>query len=105
MDIKLAYAISELAKAGPLRRSSLYQAIKEGRLVAQKAGRRTIITHENYQKFLKSLPVIGHEARLGGTSHAETTKPCRAEPLKLDVGENRPEQDCNSQPFEDRGKV
>jgi hypothetical protein len=59
MEVKPAYSISELASAGPLRRSSLYAAIREKKLIAQKAGRRTIITHENFQAFLKSLPVIG----------------------------------------------
>jgi len=60
MEVKPAYGIEELAKAGPLGRSSLFKAIKEKKLIAQKAGRRTIITHENYHAFLKSLPVIGH---------------------------------------------
>lgn len=59
MEAKAAYGIDELAKAGPLGRSYLFQAIKEKRLVAQKAGRRTIITHENLQAFLRSLPLAG----------------------------------------------
>ncbi|MGY2907038.1 hypothetical protein [Bradyrhizobium sp. URHC0002] len=62
MEIKPAYGIEELAKAGPLRRSSLFNAIKERKLIAQKAGRRTIITHENYIAFLKALPVVGEVA-------------------------------------------
>ncbi|WP_027553563.1 hypothetical protein [Bradyrhizobium sp. Cp5.3] len=60
MEVKPAYGIEELAKAGPLGRSSLFKAIKEGKLIAQKAGRRTIITHENYQAYLKSLPAVGN---------------------------------------------
>jgi hypothetical protein len=63
MEIKEAYGIEELAKAGPLGRTYLFQAIKEKRLIAQKAGRRTIITHENYQAFLRSLPVIGEQRK------------------------------------------
>lgn len=59
MEIKPAYGIEELAKAGPLRRSSLFNAIRERKLIAQKAGRRTIITHDNYMAFLKGLPVAG----------------------------------------------
>ncbi|MEH2508559.1 hypothetical protein V1290_007370 [Bradyrhizobium sp. AZCC 1578] len=62
MEIKPAYGIEELAKAGPLRRSSLFNAIKERKLIAQKAGRRTIITHDNYITFLKGLPVVGDVA-------------------------------------------
>lgn len=63
MELKPAYGIEELAKAGPLGRSSLFKAIKDGKLVAQKAGRRTIITHENYQAYLKGLPVVGQVGR------------------------------------------
>jgi hypothetical protein len=63
METKPAYGIEELAKAGPLRRTYLYQAIKEKRLKAQKAGRRTIITDENFQAFLRSLPVVGEQGK------------------------------------------
>lgn len=59
MEIKPAYGIEELAKAGPLGRSYLFKVIKEKKLIAQKAGRRTIITHENFEAFLKSLPAVG----------------------------------------------
>jgi len=61
MEIKPAYGIEELAKAGPLGRSTLFKAIKDRKLIAQKAGRRTIITHENYQAFLRSLPLVGQD--------------------------------------------
>ena len=40
---RLAYSIDRLAKMTDLSRSSLYEEIA-GRLVAQKAGRRTIVT-------------------------------------------------------------
>jgi hypothetical protein len=73
VETKPAYGIEELAKAGPLGRSSLFKAIKEKKLIAQKAGRRTIITHENYEAFLRSLPIVGgevgsHDVRLGESS-------------------------------------
>jgi hypothetical protein len=63
VETKQAYGIEELAKAGPLGRTYLFRAIKEKRLIAQKAGRRTIITHENYQAFLRSLPVVGERGK------------------------------------------
>ncbi|MGY3501671.1 helix-turn-helix domain-containing protein [Bradyrhizobium sp. USDA 4471] len=59
MEVKPAYGIDELAEAGPHSRASLYRLIKAGELVAQKAGRRTIITHENWLAYLRSRPVIG----------------------------------------------
>lgn len=58
MEIKPAYSIDELAKAGPLRRSSIYNAITRGELIAQKVGRRTIITHKNWEAFLEGCPVV-----------------------------------------------
>jgi hypothetical protein len=61
LEKKAAYGIDELAKAGPLGRTYLFQAIKEKRLIAKKAGRRTIVTHENYQAFLRSLPVVDRD--------------------------------------------
>jgi hypothetical protein len=64
METKQAYGIEELAKAGPLRRSYLFRAIKEKRLIAQKAGRRTFVTHENWQAFLRSFPVVGEEGNI-----------------------------------------
>ena len=68
METKQAYGIEELAKAGPLRRSSLYRVIKEKRLIAQKAGRRTFVTHENWQAFLRSRPVVGEEGNVPSPS-------------------------------------
>jgi hypothetical protein len=67
MEKKPTYFIDELVKRGPLGRSSIFKAIKERKLVAQKAGRRTFVTDENYEAFLKSLPVIGED---GDTSTA-----------------------------------
>ena len=61
MEAKLAYGIEELAKAGPFGRTYLYDVIRDKKLIANKAGRRTIITLENYQTFLRSLPVVGQE--------------------------------------------
>jgi tripartite-type tricarboxylate transporter receptor subunit TctC len=63
METKQTYGIEELAKAGP-RRSYLFRAIKEKRLIAQKAGRRTFVTHENWQAFLRSFPVVGEEGNV-----------------------------------------
>ncbi|MBR1154595.1 hypothetical protein [Bradyrhizobium sp. JYMT SZCCT0428] len=62
MTTKLAYRINDLIKPhGPHGRSTLFKAIRERKLVAQKEGRSTIITHENYEAYLKSLPVVGSE--------------------------------------------
>lgn len=55
---KKTYFIEELAKMGPVGRTSLFGAIREGNLIAQKAGRRTFVTMENYEAFLKTFPMV-----------------------------------------------
>jgi hypothetical protein len=77
MERKPAYGIEELAKAGPLRRTYLYKAIKEKKLKAQKAGRRTIITHENFEAFLCSLPVVGEQGKAERAASPSAWPPSR----------------------------
>lgn len=55
---KPAFSIDELSKIGPLGRSSLYEAIAEGRLIARKNGRRTVILADDFKQFLRSLPPV-----------------------------------------------
>lgn len=55
---KQYYTIAELDKIGPLSRSSWFNAIRDGLIVARKAGRRTIVMREDYDRFLKSRPAI-----------------------------------------------
>ena len=62
MRSKYAFGISDLAEAGPLKRTSLYKAIQLGELKARKFGKRTIILSEDWVSFLKSLPIIAHES-------------------------------------------
>lgn len=51
----LAYQIDEAAKICGIGRTRLYEAIKSGRLIAHKYGRRTVIRAENLTAFLDSL--------------------------------------------------
>lgn len=64
MADKPAYRIDELAKRGPLCRTKLFQAIRDGKLRAKKFGRTTIVLHDDYMAFLHELPerVIAEEA-------------------------------------------
>jgi hypothetical protein len=50
--------IAQVVERGPLSRSSIYQAIAEGRLVARKSGRKTIIFERDWEAFLEALPRI-----------------------------------------------
>jgi hypothetical protein len=53
---KLAFSIAELVEVSNLGRSFIYEEIKAGHLVARKAGRRTLVLHEDAESWLTSLP-------------------------------------------------
>jgi hypothetical protein len=56
---RAAYTIKQLVEDGTFgSKSAAYEAIAAGRLVAQKDGRRTIVTAENKRTYLEGLPVI-----------------------------------------------
>jgi hypothetical protein len=58
---KNAFTLTQLAADGPLCRSALYREIREGRLMARKAGRATIVLAADWDAFLQSLPRVGVE--------------------------------------------
>ena len=55
---KFAYSVDGFCEVASVRRSFAYQEIRAGRLIAQKAGSRTLITVENAKKYLANLPVV-----------------------------------------------
>ena len=55
-DVPLALGIFEAARAAGVSRSTIFEEIKVGRLKARKAGRRTLILHEDLAAWLASLP-------------------------------------------------
>ena len=58
----VAYSVPEAMLALGLCRDSIYRLIKDGRLVARKVGRRTLILASDLEAFTKSLPRIGGAA-------------------------------------------
>jgi excisionase family DNA binding protein len=54
-----AWSIAEAAALSGLSRDFFYGEIRSGRLVARKAGRRTLIIQEDLEKFLAGLPKMG----------------------------------------------
>jgi excisionase family DNA binding protein len=56
-DGKLAHSIAEFAQLSGLGRSFLYVQIKSGHLPVHKAGRRTLILHDEGLAWLAKLPV------------------------------------------------
>ena len=56
LTLKLGLSIDETCGASGLGRTSIYEAIGSGKLIAKKAGRRTIILPKHLEAYLESLP-------------------------------------------------
>ena len=54
-----AYSIAEVCEIASLGRTTIYAAIRDGRLVAHKVGRRTLIFPEDLTSFFRNLPRAG----------------------------------------------
>ena len=48
--------VKQAVEASGLTRSHLYEAMKEGKLTARKAGRRTIIMADDLRRYVENLP-------------------------------------------------
>jgi excisionase family DNA binding protein len=59
---RAAYSIPQICALTGLGRDSIYTAIRNGRLVARKYGKRTLITDGDLLAFLNSLPTIHPKA-------------------------------------------
>jgi excisionase family DNA binding protein len=55
---RLAFSIDEAAVRANIGRDGIYQAIREKRLDARKAGRRTLIPAEALRRFIENLPAL-----------------------------------------------
>jgi excisionase family DNA binding protein len=55
-EIKRALSVEEAAKAAGVGRTLLFEEIRKGNITARKVGRRTIITIDDLDAWLKSLP-------------------------------------------------
>jgi hypothetical protein len=65
---KLAYSIAELREIAGVGRSFLYEEVKAGHLVLTKAGRRSIVLHDDAVAWLTKLPKLSPtKIRPGGT--------------------------------------
>jgi hypothetical protein len=54
-DGKLACSIKKFADLTDFGRSTIYEAIKDGSLIARKRGKRTVITAPDGMRWLRSL--------------------------------------------------
>jgi excisionase family DNA binding protein len=58
----LAYTIEQACKVACAGRSSVYEAIKIGDLLAVKRGRRTLILVQDLRDWIDRLPAVGSKA-------------------------------------------
>ena len=58
MHTPLAFSIAEACAIARAGRTAIYQAIRDGQLVARKRGRRTIILSDDLRRWLDSLPAV-----------------------------------------------
>jgi hypothetical protein len=57
-----AATVTDRARRGPFGKTFLYEQIGLGNLKARKAGRSTVILDDDWDEFLKSLPLVGEAA-------------------------------------------
>jgi excisionase family DNA binding protein len=55
---RMGWSITDAARTANVGRSTVYEEIKAGRLVARKMGRRTIILDRDLQAWLSTLPTL-----------------------------------------------
>lgn len=58
MNSPLAYSIAESCAAAREGRTSIYKAIRDGKLRAVKRGRRTLVLVEDLRRYVESHPAI-----------------------------------------------
>jgi hypothetical protein len=61
----IAVTVPDAVRLSGMSRTSIYEALKRGDLLARKAGRRTLIPYGVLEAYLQALPAYAHGA---GTS-------------------------------------
>jgi hypothetical protein len=62
---RLAFTPGEAAVSAGISRTRIFQAIREKKLTARKAGKATIIEMDELARFLRSLPACGRQPEAG----------------------------------------
>jgi excisionase family DNA binding protein len=64
MNTPIAYSIAEACEVAGFGRTSIYEAINSGELIARKNGRRTVILSDDLRRWLQGLPVANSKSVL-----------------------------------------
>jgi excisionase family DNA binding protein len=93
MTTPLAYTIAEACEVSGVGRTTIYKAIKTGKLIARKSGRRTIILADDLAAWLRSLPKLNTDGLCRDPAGVPRTTP-------LDVNAHDPEAGDLSAPLD-----
>jgi hypothetical protein len=63
---RLGFSPDEAAVSAGVSRTRIFEAIRDGALIARKAGKSTVIELDELRRWIRSLPTRGR------TSHSET---------------------------------
>jgi excisionase family DNA binding protein len=58
MSSPLAYSIAEACAVARAGRTAIYQAIREGALIARKRGRKTLILPDDLRRWVEGHPAL-----------------------------------------------
>jgi excisionase family DNA binding protein len=58
MNTALAYSIAEACAIARAGRTAIYEAIREGALIARKRGRKTLILPEDLRRWVEGHPAV-----------------------------------------------
>lgn len=83
LQCRLAYSIEELATAVSLSRSTIYESINDGTLIARRVGdRRTVITLIDAIAWLQARPPVRDSRK---PNHPEGSIPASVTPVRRDT--------------------
>lgn len=74
----ILHRVQDVRRIAALGHSKVYELIREGTLVALKAGNRTVITADSLQRYVKSLPPFVANAGLPSHRGKQTNKRVRS---------------------------
>jgi hypothetical protein len=58
---RIAYPIEEAAAVAGVARTRMFEAVRTKKITARKAGRATIIEHDELVAYVRSLPTVGKQ--------------------------------------------
>jgi hypothetical protein len=64
---RIAYSLPDAARIAGVSRTRIFDAVRRGELTIRKAGRSSIVTHDDLLAWIKSLPVKGKPANTDPT--------------------------------------